>query len=352
MKKLLLATLSLSLLTAARAQFNSGDLAVLRVGDGSTVLANTGDPISILDVSSAGSVQSTVSIPSTQLEISGVATSEGQLDLNADGQSFTVAGYVPPFGGSGSLSGRSSANAPRGYVTVGLNGSVSATTTLAGTYSAQNIRSGVATSGGTYFAGSGTSATAGILFYNGTTISSIQGVNARVLGEYGGSLYYSSGASSGTGIYKYSGLPTSASTATPVLSGVANQGTSPYDFVLSPDGQTLYVADENIGIQKFSLISGAWTWDYNFADGQNANAAYGLAVDFSKTDPIVYWTSTNALWAVTDNGAGGTGTSILSSGNDYNFRGLELIPTPEPSTCALGALGLASVGFLVRRKRG
>jgi len=115
---------SLLFAAVAQAQFTAGDLAVLRVGDGSTTLGNTAGPISLLDLTTAGLVQSTVNVPSGSggLQISGNATSEGQLVLNADGQSFTVAGYVPPFGGSGSLSGRTSVQAPRGYVTVNFAG--------------------------------------------------------------------------------------------------------------------------------------------------------------------------------------------------------------------------------------
>jgi hypothetical protein len=346
-KILIIALISSLAATAAHAQFTAGDLAVVRVGDGVNALASSAGPISLLDVSTAGLIQSTVNIPSGSggLQISGTATSEGQLVLNADGQSFTVAGYVPPYGGSGSLSGRSSANAPRGYATVGVNGTVSSVTTLTGTYSGQNIRSGFVSGSGAWFTGSGTSSGSGLIYYNGTSSSTIQGANSRILDYYGGNLYYSTG--SGTvGIYEYTGLPTSATTSTAFLTGVTGQGSSPYDFVLSPNGNTLYVADDGIGVQKFSLISGSWTFDYNFTDGLSANEAYGLAVDFSGANPTLYWTSPTNVWEATDTGSAAVGTSILTAGTDYAFRGLDLVPTPEPSTFALAGCGLAAlVGF-------
>ena len=356
--KLKLACVSLLSLAAiaAQAQFTPGDLVVVRVGDGTTTLANSAGPISLLEFDTIGTViSSPISVPSGSggLQISGTGTSEGQLVLNADHTALTLAGYVPPFGGSGSLSGRSAANAPRGYVTIDYNRNVSATTTLTSDYSGQNIRSGFASSSSLWFTGSGTAAGNGLVYYNGTTSTTIQGVNSRVLGYYGGSLYYSTG--SGTqGIYKYSGLPTSATTSTAFITGVSGQGTSPYDFVLSTDGNTLYVADDGIGVQKFTYNGSAWSLAYNFTDTDAANnKAYGLAVDFSGANPTIYWSTPNDIWSATDLGSGAAGTSILLAGANYAFRGLEFTPqpAPEPSTLALAGMGLTALWGFARRNR-
>jgi hypothetical protein len=349
--RILTATAALFLFAAvAQAQFIPGNLVAVRVGDGVNPLANSSGPISLLEIDAGGNlIGSPVNLPSGNggLQISGSATSEGQLVLNADGMSLTVAGYVPPFGGSGSLSSRSAANAPRGYATVDYNRAVSTVTALTGTYSGNNIRSGFVSGSSAWFAGASGSGS-GVEYYNGTSASRIENINTRVLGYYGGSLYYSTG-SGVQGIYRYSGLPTAATAATAFLTGIAGQGTSPYDFALSPDGNTLYLADDAIGVQKFSLIAGNWTLDYNFTDGLSANAAYGLAVDFSGTHPVLYWTSPNNIWAATDAGAGILGTSILTSGANYAFRGLDFAPVPEPATAAM--LGLGALAWWGLRKR-
>ena len=344
----------LSLAAVAQAQFTPGDLVVLRVGDGVNALVNSTGPMSLLEFNSGGTVVgSPVSVPSGNggLQISGTATSEGQLVLNANQTALTLAGYVPPFTGSGSLSSRTSAQAPRGYVTIDYNRTVSSTTTLPNSpYSTQNIRSGFASGSGLWFTGSGTASGSGLVYYDGTSSSTIQGVNSRVLGYYGGDLFYSSG--SGTqGIYKYNGLPTSPVNAAAFLTGVTGQGTSPYDFVLSPNGNTLYVADDGVGVQKFTGGVGNWTFAGNFTNGLSANKAYGLAVDFSGTDPVIYWTSPTNIWKATDTGSGALATSILSAGANYAFRGLEFAPIPEPSVGALIGIGLAAGWHLLRRNR-
>ena len=214
----------LSSLAVSRAQFTAGDLVVVRVGDGTTTLANSTGPISLLELNTSGTmIGSPISVPSGTggLQISGTATSEGQLVLNANHTALTLAGYVPPFTGSGSLSGRTAAQAPRGYVTIDYNRNVSATTTLPGssTYSTDNIRSAFASGTSLWFSGSKNGSPSGVVYYNGTSASSVSNVNSRVLNDFNNNLYYSTG-SGVTGIYKYSGLPTTSTASTAVIAGV------------------------------------------------------------------------------------------------------------------------------------
>jgi hypothetical protein len=332
------------------AVFAPGNLVVLRVGDGSSTLVNSQGPVSVLEFDAAGSVQQTVAVstnPANGLQISGTATSEGQLVLAANQQSLTIAGYVPPFTGTGSLSSRSAANAPRGFVTVGTDGIVSGITTLAGLYSSQNIRSGLQAGGQFWFTGSGTTAGTGLMSFDGTNAAQVLGINSRVVQANGGDLYYSTG--SGTqGIYRFAGLPTGAAVPGAFLTGLAGQGTSPYDFVFHPSGNALYVADDGIGVQKFVFDGSNWSHAYNFTSAATSNRGYGLAVDFSGTDPVVYWTTPTDVYKATDLGVAAAGSSVLSAGANYAFRGLEMTPVPE---CSAGSLVLLAAGFAVARRR-
>lgn len=353
-KTLSILTLLAAAATAANAaSFTAGDLVVLRVGDGSTALANSAGPISFLELSSLGSTVQSVAVPSGSggLQVSGTATSEGQIVLNADGTSVSVAGYLPPFGGSGSLSSRSAANAPRGYAALNFDGTVSAVTGVhnSSAYSGQNIRSAFTSGSGTWTSGSGTSTAQGLVYDDGTTAASIQGINSRVLGYRNGDLYYSTGSGT-TGIYKYSGLPTAASTASTFLTGVAGQGVSPYDFIFSPDGNSLYVADSGIGVQKFTFDGSAWSLAFNLTGAiSGSDRAYGLAVDFSGSNPLVYWSTPTDIWKATDLGVAAAGTSIATAGANYAFRGLELVTqVPEPTALSLAGVGLAVLIFRQR----
>jgi hypothetical protein len=361
-QRILVITASLlSSLAVSQAQFTAGDLVVVRVGDGITTLISTGDPISLLEINTGGTlIGPPISVPSGTggLQISGVATSEGQLVLNASHTALTLAGYVPPFTGSGSLSGRTAAQAPRGYVTIDYNRNVSATTTLPGssTYSTDNIRSVFASGTSLWFSGSKNGTPSGVVYYDGASSSSVSNVNSRVLNDFNNNLYYSTG-SGVTGIYKYSGLPTTSTASTAVITGVAGQGVNPYDFALSPDGLTMYVADSDLGVQKFTFNGLSWTLSYNFTDADTSGSkAFGLAVDFSGSNPVIYWSSPNDIWTATDPDSGSSnvaGTALLTAGTDYAFRGLDFSPepVPEPSTLALVGMGLISLCGFARRNR-
>ncbi len=360
MKKLcLILTVTATFLLAAAGSshasfFTVGNLIVSRVGNGTTALANTGGGISLLEYTPGGTLVNTLTVSTFDgstpvgLQWSGTATSEGVISLSQDGQSLTVVGYLPPFTGSGSIANRTDAQAPRAFLTVDHNGIVSSPTTI-GSYSGNNIRSGVSTSTGTYFAG-GNSGT----IYRTTTNTTIQTdkLNTRVANIFNGNLYVSTGSAAGTpnvqGILAFSGTPTTSSTPT-LLIGVDN----PWDFAINPAGDVAYIAisssSPSVGeIQRWAFDGSSWSNTHTLS---GAGLVTGLAVSFGSTSDVIYSVNPTTFQSVTFNGTSfGTLNTLASAGSNFAFRGLEFAPIPEPSSFALLGAGLG-IAILLRRRR-
>lgn len=343
MKKTLLTIVGLFALSGAvvQAQFTEGNLIVSRVGDGVSTLANTGGPISLLEFTTTGTLTSTVNISTSVLQWSGLATSEGAISLSEDGKYLTVTGYIPPFTGSGSLANRTDAQAPRGFVNVSYNGTVSGAVAI-GAFSGNNIRSGVSSNNGTYFAGGTTGTVYRSTAGNATIQSSTP--NTRVVNIINGNLYFSTGSGS-PGVYRWTGTPTTATAQSAAIVGLTGQGTSPYDFAFNSLNTIAYIADSNIGVQKFTFDGVAWSHAYNITT--SSNGLTGLAVDFSGPNPKIYAVNPSNLWYYEDTGTGSM-TSIATAGSNYAFRGLEFAPVPEPATWILLTIGAMAV--ILRRK--
>ncbi len=353
-KLVTLALAFVGVLSLSAQSFTSGSLVVSRVGDGTTTLANTAGPMSLLEFSTTGTLLTTTVISSSAtsgLQTSGTATSEGMLSLSADRSILTLAGYNAPFTGSGSLSGRTDAQANRAVVTIDSSRTVSSPNLVAA-FSGNNIRSAVANGNDLYLAGGIT----GTVFRTGTTNTTLQSTNTntRVVNIFNNNLYYSTGSAT-QGIYAFSGLPTAASTPSAFITGVFGQGTSPYDFAISPDSLTAYVADSTLGVQKFTRANTASAWSMSYNITTALPGLTGLAVDFSTPSPTLFAVNPTNLYFGTDNtNATFVMASIATAGNStYAFRGLEFAPTsaiPEPSSYAaiFGVLALA--GAALRRR--
>jgi len=338
------AAVACSALISTAASFTAGNLAVLRIGDGVNPLVNSNGAVSILEVAPAGSVVQTIAIDSSTndngINISGSATSEGQLVADTSKTALSFGGYWI-LGGSGSLSGRSSANAPRVWGKVANDGTYTAggTATFYNVGSARNIRA-VALNGADVYGTFSASLNFGTI--------QITNVNSRGLLIHGGNLYYSTG-SGAVGTYAYVGFPTVPTAAAQMI---INPGTGfdPYDFAISPgtlaNGSYIYIANGNKNdVQRWNFDGATWTLAQSFTN--TAESVYGIAVDFNAPQPIVYAAAPNALYMVVDAGSNATMTSILSAGANYAFRGLDWAPVPEPA--ALGLLAAALV--LARRCR-
>jgi hypothetical protein len=357
MKKRLSSAILLSLTFAASGQFVPGDLAVLRVGDGSQTLANTGNTVFIDEYNTLGTLESKLQLPdsgTSALIISGSATSEGALSRSPDGHYLTVAGYNTPRPYSSSLASSASSSVARGIGTIDANRSFSLAATTTSQYSANNLR-GAATDGANNFWGAG--ANSGTYYFGstmaGATVQSTT-ANTRVIQDIGGNLYLSTGSGTQRGIWKISGNPTGASAATFFLNTGASS--SPYDFAFNNQMTIAYVADDTAstagGIQRWDFNGTSWTLSYTLGTGVNKIGARGLAVDFSGANPLVYATTAedtaDRLIEITDTGAGSLATTLATASNNELFRGLDFTPVPEPSTLAL--LGLGVLALLKARR--
>lgn len=337
--------ISLFTFTGAFAQFTPGNLVVLQAGDGSTVLANTGNRIVLREFSPLGLQAFSVTITSTAapLAISGSATSEGMLSLSADGRLLVFAGYATtvPFGGP--MNGATSSNLNRAVGTVNMAGSYTRVATSSTFFSTANIRGATSDGQGNFWAsgssggGSGTSYfglnSPQVLIQNSLT-------NTRAIAVFNNNLYFST-ASGQQGIVRVgNGYPLLSGQSNSLILNTAGSGTgtaSPYGFWIAPSQTLCYVADDRSavnggGVQKWSLSNGSWSLLYTLNVGNGAGAR-GVVADISANGPVVYATtdesSANRLVAITDVGPSSTATVLATASANTIFRGLSFSPTCE-----------------------
>ena len=353
-----------------QAQFTAGDLVVERIGDGTTTLSGNAAAVSVVEFAPTGAAQSpafTINLPTTgasALTDSGTGTSDGYLNLSADGTTLVLPGYRA---NTGTATVASATGIARVIGTIGATGAFNTTTSFTDGYVGNNFRGVASPDGNTFFtsgtAGTGNTATAGVrtLTLGSTSSSSVSiapQTNLRNTEIYNGGLYYStgSGGTTGVGIYQVNTnlSITSGQTALLLINTVT---ANPYGFAISPDGKTVYVAEEAGGINKYTSATGAagsFTLAGSFGAG---TAARGLSVDFSGTNPLIYATSTattnNNLFEFADAGSFTvTPTILASAGTNEVFRGVDFAPAsvPEPATVLGGVLLLGAAGWSQRRR--
>ncbi len=363
--------------------FTSGNLSVETIGDGSTPLSSAAMKINVREYSTTGTLTNTFVLPSAASSLptsapwymteTGTATSAGQINRSADGRFLVLPGYNALLG---TLTVASTA-APANKRVIGVfspNGSVS--TTAFDFFSASTFRS-IASNGYSLWAAGTVTGGTGLYYLkdaNATPVS-LGSINTRVVKIFNNKLYYSTATTGGTGIYQVStnGLPLSV-TAVSLLrltdaSYASTAGTSPYAFEINATDDIMYVADdaafvststERGGILKFTKVSGVWTYQYTLQSP--VLSARSLAVDWSTgggSTPTLYVVTTtssnNAIGKIIDAGIGSTGTSLVTAGANYVFRGIQFSPenlgSPQLTcTANLLAFGGEPVGFSTPEK--
>ncbi len=388
---------------AHAADFSSGSVVVERIGDGSTTLTNASAAISVLEVTTSGSLSQTITLPSsgaTPQTDSGSATSNGYLNTYFSGG----VGYVSVPGlnlGTGTASA------------AGLNAKVNSLLDSTGTvvtrtrfptggpsgtppspFSGNNYRSSIATSSTTFYGvgtSSGSPTTGGAWYFDGTAFNSLSGTagapanvtNLRTVEIYNNQLYFASSSGTFLGVSSLgTGLPTSGP-ALPTLQINAGAGASTYGFVMFSTGSQgagvldlAYLADDRTvaggGIQKYSYNGTAWSNSWSLLVGASGTSTLqsGTGVGFagirglagtydSVLGASLYATTTetsnNRLISIFDSGSTtpSTYTTLQSAGSNFVFRGVDLSPVavPEPSTFAIAAVATLGMAGLIRRRR-
>ena len=332
--------------------FSRGTVVVYRVGDGTTNLISSGSPVFLDEYTTNGALVQTVAMPTTAegmnypLIASGTATSEGLLTLSADNRCLVVTGYGTNMGVAG-LSGTTATSVPRVVGEIGYDGTVDTSTALRDFSSGNNPRSAATVNGTNLWVAGGAG---GLRFTtksatNSTSLNSAF-ANLRHLAAFGGQLYASSQSGSNRLNTVGIGMPTNAVQPFAALPGFPTNA-SPNAFFLADltaDGtnDTLYVADESAGLQKFALVGG--TWVSAGVAGASADAYRGLTGYVDGTNTVLFATRKGGSGAsgggelvmIVDT-TGSTGTlsgtpSVLATAAAKTaFRGVALAPLAPPA---------------------
>ena len=327
--------------SASASNFTPGNIVVVRVGDGAASLSPAATAVFLDEYTPGGTLVQTIALPTSisgsnfRLTNSGTATSEGFLNLSADGQYFVHGGYDAALGTASIASTTSAANA-RVVARVDLNGNIDTSTALGDAYSAGNIRSATSDDGTQFWTGGTASSTGGVRYASlgatTTTQLSTTITNTRVIGIYAGQLYVSSSTGTFLGVSSVgTGLPTTSGETITLLPGFpTTAGPSTYDYFFA-DPNTLYVADDRAGVaggvQKWTLSAGTWTLQYTLnpstggCRGLTGYVSSGVATLFATTTQ----SNANDIVSVTDTGPSSLFSTVASAAGNTAFRGLRYL---------------------------
>ncbi len=339
------------------AAFTPGDIAVVRVGDGSGLLTNASTAVFIdeYDPSTNSLVQSIAlptadSAPQHALTMSGSASSEGALNLSTNGQYLLLAGYDTAPGLAG-VSGTASTTVARTVGEIGVNGTIDTTTALTDFASGNNVRSATSTDGANVWLAGADSTTGGVRYINGlggTTSTNLTGSllkNVRDVQIYNGALYLTSDKTSQV-ISTFGNLPTSGTPTITGLSGTdlavgGNSATNSFFFARLGVGatdngfDTLYIADSS-GTTT-GATPGITKYSYDGANWVNTGSIGGTTKYFGLTGKVVggnvqlYTTTQTGIFSINDtSGYGGTLTaaitSVATAASNTMLHGVAFVP--------------------------
>ncbi len=323
--------------------FGAGNLVVFRAGDGSAALTNAGTAAFLDEYTIAGTLVQSIALPTTasgsnkRLICSGTASSEGMIQRSSDGNYLTFVGYDAALA-TANITSSTAATVNRIVGRVGSSGVVDASTALTDFSDASNPR-GIVSTNGTDMWGVGGAGGVRYFTFGSTTSTQISttSTNIRSIDIFGGQLYISTGSGSLRVASVGTGLPTTAGQTITQLPSFPTTG-SPYQFwladlsasVAGPD--VLYVADDasGTGIQKYSLVAGAWVSNGSVA--VTGNGARGITGSVAASVATLYISSPTNIFSLVD-ATGYNATivaapiSIVTAPTNTAFRGIDFTPS-------------------------
>ncbi len=332
--------------TAGAAAFTAGNVVVYRVGNGVASLVNTGNPVFLDEFTPGGMLVQSIALPVTasgsthSLVADGTATDEGQLGSSTDGQYLLLTGYDATLLGTTPLAG--SKTIARTVGRVKYNGTIDTSTALTDFSSGDSPRSATSTDGNDLWIGG---AKGGVRYATLGDTTSVQlstdESEIRAVGIFDEQLYISTQSKSIRIGAVGAGLPTTAGQDIISLPGFATTGHPDAFFFADldpamPGVDTLYMADDSAGLEKFSLLSGKWF--SNGTAGVGSDAYRGITGTVNGTTVTLYATRKGGgaagggeLVRLVDSSGfsgsfSGTPTLVSSAAAKEAFRGVAMVP--------------------------
>ena len=335
--------------TQVTGPFTAGNVVVYRVGSGSGSLLDTGNPVFLDEYTPSGTLVQSVAMPTTvtganrRLVASGIATGEGELTRSADGQFLVATGYDAAIPYSSGLPGTSASAVARTVARIAYDGTVDTSTALTDSGSDGGIKSAVTHDGSAFwFAAASGLRYAALGSVAGSTPLNASSFNYRQIQIYQNQLYVSAGSAVRIGSVGI-GLPATSGQSVTGLPGLP-ASTGSYAYFLAdlntgiPGVDTLYVADESNGLQKYSWVGG--TWVANGTIGGSSDSYRGVTGSVSGSVVTLFATKKGGnsasgggqLVKWVDSGGynaafNGSPTGLANAANNTAYRGVALAPS-------------------------
>ncbi|MBH8570878.1 T9SS type A sorting domain-containing protein [Microvirga sp. STS02] len=341
--------------------FTPGNVAVVRVGDGSATLTTAATPEFVDEYTLGGALVRSIAMPTADngtvraFTNSGTATSDN-ITRSVDGRYLLLTGYNAAPGTAGIVTSTNSGTTNNRLVArIGADGSVDTNTRINDAFSGTNVRTAVSTDGSAFYVSGGNSGIRYVPFGNAgatTALSTGTVTNFRILGIAGGNLYATSATGSNYGVNQIgTGLPTAAGAAVTLLPGFPTASASPYGFYFAdlsttvPGLDVVYVTDDAAtgGIQKWSLAGGIWTLNGTIG-GSTTALLRGLTGQRIGTAVQLIASGGGGLYTVTDQAGYNAAPSITALPAPFvplpantSFRGVALAPVATALAAAKSA---------------